>query len=791
MNLQANTCGRRLCALVTASALAVFSLTAARGQSTNAPASAPASNPAPDTTPTPTPTTSSDASNGDIYHMEAFNVSTTIGTYHEQVSDMATKIPTDLLDLSTSLQILNQNAISDRNAVTLQDVFNYLTGVTQSQANINGFTFRGLPVSGSYDQNVEFDGLMGTPLKKGAYSAADVAELEFLKGPNSVLYGQMHPGGLMNIVSKSPDDIQSTDFRATWFTYAGTYNDFGDKNGGSFTVDTTGPIDSGKHWLYRVIVDAEDSPPNRPGDFDKLISVYPMLTYQWTKDASFTVKMETDQDYRRQDDGLFPVFTSPSVATPVGSSAAYGETASYYFAPFNTVYQNTYDVARDRGDALSSAFHAVAGPMTIRVQTRSVWHTDYTQEDTQNNTSVFLPKASYATPNSTIERQYNLIINGHRWNSFDANTYGTFGPAKFENSVIFGLGGGTEQFDNQRYAFGPNVTPAITILNPIIDQPYTNGLPYPANGTKEQDTNNWSTTFGEYASDQIKILDWIHVTFGVRNDQYVQAGIDLLNPKTTPYQSEVVRAVDKQAGVVLDATKELALYSSWSTSTTPNTVTDVNAQGQSGFAPEAGSQIEEGLRYEAADHKFYATLCYFFINRTNVLVSENGVTIPATGQAVYRVDGSQHSEGTELEFEWQPISYWQVQVGADAEKAFVASSIQNPYTVGDLLANAPRAAGNLWTRYNVPVGVLRGLGVGLGAIYQGRYWAGDPTTVTYFTIPGYTRLDSALYYKWHRYNFAINIQNLGDRKYIQSEQSAEYILPGGERRITFSVETKL
>jgi len=724
--------------------------------------------------------------------MDVINVTTDIGSYHEETSSMATKVPTDLKELASSLQILNQNGIADRNAITLQDVFSYFTGVTQNQTNINGFTFRGLPVSGSYDQNIEFDGLMGTPLKKSAQSAADVDNLEFLKGPNTVLYGQMHPGGLMNIVSKSPEAEPSTVIRVTGFTYEGAFNRQFNKNGGTFMVDTTGAVDKGQHLLYRLIVDVEDNPPSRPGDFDKLISIFPSITYRFSSTTSFTVKLEADQDYRRQDDGLIPVFTSLVVATPVGTpSAAYGKNAAYYYAPFNTVYQNTYDFGRDKGEALSTAFHTAIGPWTIRLATRSVWHSDLTQEDTDNNASVFTPKASYATPGTTITRQYNNILNGHRWNSFDLNAFAKFGPDTFQHTVIVGAGGGTEQFDNQRLGFGPNAPPAISIINPIINQPFTGGVRYPANGTAPQNVDNYSTSMGEYVSDQMRILQRLHVTYGIRNDQYVQAGFDTLNIVKTPYQQEVIHAIDEQVGAVFDITDLLSVYASWSQSTTPNTVTDVNAQGQSGFPPEAGMQLEEGLKFETPNRKLFASLCYFYIDRTNVLVAENGITLPVTGQAVFRVDGAQHSEGFEFESEWQPIHNWQVQVGATASKAFIAASLANPYSVGDDLATAPRASGSLWTRYNFPDAPLKGLGVGLGAIYVGKYWGGDPTTVTYFAIPGYTRIDSALYYKWKRYSMALNIQNLMDRRYIQNEQSAEYVVPGEERKITLSITTRL
>src|SRR5690242_2232721 len=115
-------------------------------------------------------TSGPDTSNSDdeIVKMDAFKVSTTIGSYHEETSSMATKIPTDLKELASSLQVLNANAIADRNAVALPDIFAYVVGATQSQSAINGFSFRGFPNTGTFTQNIEFDGLMGATLKKGA-----------------------------------------------------------------------------------------------------------------------------------------------------------------------------------------------------------------------------------------------------------------------------------------------------------------------------------------------------------------------------------------------------------------------------------------------------------------------------------------------------------------------------------------------------------------------------------------------------------------------------------------------
>jgi len=111
-------------------------------------------------------------------------------------------------------------------------------------------------------------------------------------------------------------------------------------------------------------------------------------------------------------------------------------------------------------------------------------------------------------------------------------------------------------------------------------------------------------------------------------------------------------------------------------------------------------------------------------------------------------------------------------------KAFVASSVKNPQTIGLDLVNAPRVSGNLWTRYNVPGGPFKGLGFGTGLIYSGKSWGGDPSSTVYFPVSSWARVDSAIFYKWHRYELALNLQNPLDRKYIQAAQTATILIPG-------------
>ncbi|MDE1922899.1 MAG: TonB-dependent receptor [Gammaproteobacteria bacterium] len=718
-----------------------------------------------------------------------------IGTYHVGKSAMASKIPMDPKDLASSLTILNDAAIRDRKAVTLTDLVNYVTGATQSQNTINGFSFRGFPNTGSYTQNIEFDGLQGATLKKASLSAADVESVEFLKGPNSVLYGQMNPGGLLNIITKSPMETPRYSVRTSVGVYAGAYS-----SGAPLTQDVardaTGPVFGNHKLLYRLVVDGSKQPTSRVGNSAHSLSIYPSMTYRWSDTTHFTVKGEVSQDRRRQDDGLMPIFDGTAISVPIKGkptlTAAYGPTATWYTAPLDTIYNNSSDAAKDYGSALSTFFHTEFDHWVMRFRTRSVSHIDQVNEWTINNANVYSPKSAYAVPTSLIRRQYNDVRNGHRYNYADLNFYRRFGSDRYSHTILFGVGGGGEGFFNTRYAFGPNATlaQAITLINPVLDQ-----YGYPAPGTGATNNQVWQTALGEYVSDQIKIGDLFNISLGIRHDLQKTHGLNTLSPAKTAFSNRL-SPYTKQAGIVWHVIPAVSLYASYSQSIKAQTVIAYDQNGNSSFPPEGGEQYEGGMKFESADKNLNFTLATYQINRTNVIVpSGTNFTVPTgnaiVGQAISRLDGKQTSKGTEAELQWQPRPNWQIQTGYAYDHAYIAESATNPYSVGKDLVNAPRNSGNFWTRYNIPHGTLAGLGFGGGLVYVGTQWAGDPTTALYYRIPAWTRVDSAVYYKFgHGYDLALNVHNLLDKRYISSSQSATTLNAGEQRLITLSFGAK-
>ncbi|MFI5335861.1 MAG: TonB-dependent siderophore receptor, partial [Opitutales bacterium] len=236
---------------------------------------------APDTPPPP-PATPDNANTpttkelGRVVELEEFKVaSTALGSYAESNSMSASKVPLEMKDMAATLQVLNAAFIGDKLAGSLDDLYPYVVGMTRESQAAAGFTLRGYTNSATNTMinNLQTDGMPGGSSRFGSPTTANVERVEVLKGPSSVLYGAMNPGGLINIITKSPSAKSGNSLS----TSAGGYEGSQGKNGMGFTttLDSTGPLDPGKHWLYRFITSYEDTPSWRQFDWSRSYYFFP------------------------------------------------------------------------------------------------------------------------------------------------------------------------------------------------------------------------------------------------------------------------------------------------------------------------------------------------------------------------------------------------------------------------------------------------------------------------------------------------------------------------------------
>ncbi|MCR5876813.1 TonB-dependent receptor [Phenylobacterium sp. J426] len=100
---------------------------------------------------------------------------------------------------------------------------------------------------------------------------------------------------------------------------------------------------------------------------------------------------------------------------------------------------------------------------------------------------------------------------------------------------------------------------------------------------------------------------------------------------------------------------------------------------------------------------------------------------------------------------------------------------------GARLAQLPRHLASLWNR----VDVTPRLGLGLGVIYRGAIFAATDNTVT---LPGFTRVDAALYYQVSdQVSAQLNVENVFDKGYYAAANSNTNITPGSPRAVRLSL----
>ncbi|HLP25474.1 MAG TPA: TonB-dependent receptor [Acidobacteriota bacterium] len=691
----------------------------------------------------------------EVVQLEQFTVVTSLGKYAEEMTSAGTKLPLSVREVPRTVQVLNANFLKDTLAQNLDDVYGYVVGMTRVATGATDFNLRGFTSNGAglNLHNIQIDGLPGLTTRFGSPNTANIERVEVLKGPASILYGLINPGGMLNLVTKVPQARRATTLTGTFSTYAGGTSSFGDQSSHTVTLDTTGAVDSGQRLLYRLIVRGEDRESFRRNNFYKNFYLYPSLTYRFSPATSLTVQAELIREKR--------------LADYVGLVVPFGNLAN--LPAFDTNYNNPTDYERDQGEALSTTFrHDFSNGWTARLTSRMAVNENGRRHLDFNSLTSATP-----VQNSTYRRIYRHFLPGRNnvVYFYDANAYGELTLGTVKHTLLVGASYDYDIQATHRVAQGPNVAPINAYATPAP-------VAYPADGTGAQDTKTDYRNHSVYFSDHLSLGEHWRPSFGLRYE--AQKGVSRNNTTGAVTRGEADSIVPS-LGLLYLVNSQLSLYASYSESFIPNSLTAFDANDRNGFDPETARQVEIGGKAELLDGKLNATLSLYDIHKENVLVS-TGLFTPA-GNPISQLNGAERSKGVEFQVAWLPVPHWQVQGGLSYGDARITAST-TPALVNSRILDSPRVTANFWSRYNVPAGALRGLGVGLGVTYG----SSRPTSLTPIVLPSNTLVDTAVYYQVGRYHFAVNLANTLDRKYIASSSvNRRGLMPGAPRTVTFTV----
>ncbi|MFC4277680.1 TonB-dependent siderophore receptor [Achromobacter aloeverae] len=680
----------------------------------------------------PVPRESGNATELPVVEVSGASISGSFGDergYIAADSISATKTVSSIRDTPASVSVVTRQQIDDQGAQTVSQALRYTAGVVPEARpgrydypNIRGF---GSP--GGADAN--FVGLMdGLRLPKGVYYIAPSIDpymldrVEILRGPASVLYGSVNPGGAINLVSKRPtvDPLHEIEVQ------------YGSYDRKQVAADFGGALNESGTLSYRLTGVAHDAGTQIDHAKDERYSISPAITWAPDADTRFTVLGNYQHD--------------PS-AGAFSYLPARGTVHDSPWGRFSTRFsEDDPDVSRSDREQSSIGYefeHRFNDTWTVRQNLRYM-HARY------NYRSVF--QTGWAGDQPLLDR---MTIGSRE--SLDGIALDNQAQVKFDTGAVkhTALVGLDYRHNRADARLGYGEAPALNVLDPVY------GLPI-ADPPYDNYSKQTLRQLGLYAQDQVRWGKWVGL-FGLRHD-WVDADTvsSVVGSGVTTRSPQKDEATSWRAGLVYLFDNGLAPYLNYSTSFEPVLGTDFHGQP---FKPTKGKQYEAGVKYQPQGLRSSVTASVFQITQANVKTADPDPTHPYASIQT----GEVRSRGLELEGKLAITD----QLSVLASYTLLDTRNTRSTTAQDKWPyGVPRQMASGWVDYTVAEGPLAGVGMGAGVRYVGDSYGNADNTLK---VSSYTLVDAALRYDLQRLDprlkgaqVAVNVSNLFDRKFVAS-----------------------
>ena len=647
-----------------------------------------------------------------------------------------------MLEIAQVVNVVPAQVVRDQRPRTLDEALVNVSGITQG--NTLGSTQDTIMKRGfgaNRDGSVMHNGM---PLVQGRGMNAAAESVEVLKGPSSLLYGLMDPGGVINVVSKKPQLRQRTALSLYGSGYAAN------RHGAGATLDMTGPI--GEHGLaYRLIAD------------------------------------HVDEDYWRNFGRHRETLVAPSMAWYGDSTqAVFWYEYRTYLTPFdrgtalNPVTRRPLDLPARR--RLDEPFNKMTGEshlgqLSVDHQLGDGWaahvNLSYNRETYDANQ---LRVNGVDTTRGTLARS-NDATHG----ALSTDSYGTFyvdGDLELAG-MRHGLQmGGDAEY--RRIYRADLLRQAVTSTFSYLDPVY--GREQPSSTVSASDSDQMDSLHNRswFLLDTIHLNEQWIVTGGLRYQTWRQTA-----GRGRPFKANTQAdgsAWLPRAGVVYRVDPALSLYVNYAQSLRPTSTIAPLTSGtviDSSIAPEEARSWEIGAKLDLPG-RLTGTLAVFDIRKRNVLVSQVN---DATKLTDWRTSGAARSRGLELDVAGELGRNW----SAIAAYAYVdAQTTKDPLYQGNRLWNVARQTASLSVvhDFGTVMGTQGRLRVGGGVQYVGKR-PGD--SANSFWLPAYTVANAFATYDTrvggYPTRFQLNVKNLFDRSYYPSSANTYLISMGDARQV--------
>lgn len=661
---------------------------------------------------------------------------TETGGYVAVASTTSTKTDTPLIETPQSVSVVTLDQMASRSVQTINQAIAYTPGVgtnTYGQdtrydyVNIRGFdqSTYGLFRDNSRWQSGQVSGQIDPYL---------IQEVDVIKGPSSVLYGQNTPGGLINLVTKRPPSETTNEISTT----------FGSYNRKQVQGDFGGPLGNSKQLRYRLTGLFRDSDTQVNFVPDNRWFVAPALTWTPGINTTFTIL----SDYQADDTGWGQFLPSQGTWAPNPN----GRIDTSFFAG-----EPAYDYFHRKQWSVGTLFeHRFNKNITLRNTFRH-------SKIAYHGKDVF--GAGLQADNRTLNRfafgnMLNLDVD-----TTDTQLFTQFKTGGVEHSFLVGV---DYSHSDSLIISGFAGAPSIDAYHPV----YGVGT-IPALFTYFNTAQPIDQT-GLYFQDHIKIAKRFVATLSGREDWNKMTTDDRIGATKT---EQTPNKFSGRVGFTYLSDFGLAPYFSYSTSFLPTAGS--NQKTHLAYVPTEGKQYEAGVKFQPKRSNSFITASWFQITQSNVLTPDPDPLFPFNQVQ----NGEVRSRGVEFEGVASLLQGLNLHASYSLLDQEVTKTT-DPTVLGKRPTLIPEQNFGVATDYMVSRGPLSGLGFGFGVRWVGTT-AGDPQNT--IILPSYGLMDLSARYLWKTTEFNLAITNLADNIYVPVCTSISYCNYGTRRSVIGSV----
>jgi catecholate siderophore receptor len=652
--------------------------------------------------------------------------------YAVPVISSATRTDTALRDTPQAITVLPREVIQDQSMQSMADAIRYLPGIgtAQGEGNRDTAIFRG----NSSTADFYLDGMRDDVQYYRDFYNLD--SIEALKGPNAMLFGRGGSGGIINRVTRQADGRIISAASLT----------LGSWNKRRVTVDVGRPIAPSLAVRLNAMADQSDS--YRDGVEMRRSGINPTLLLRAGTNTTVVLGYEHFRDDRVADRGI-PSYQGRPLNTAPGTFFGHAQASPTWV----------------RVDGISALLEHRAGGITLRNRTRYADYDKFYQ-------NVFPGAVNAAATQVSLSAYSNATQRKNLFNQSELHWNAQTGPVAHQ--LVAGLELGSQETANLRRTGYVGTASSVSV--PLADPVLRQAVSFRQSAT-DADNQSDARTASVFIQDQVSFSpQWLAIV-GVRHERFA---VDFHNRRNDSRLHRTDTPFSPRLGIVARPSATLSLYGSYSIAFMPRAGEQLSSlsPANQAFDPERFRNLELGAKWEPAPD-LSATAALFRLERSNVAIAD-----PADATRSILVDG-QLSRGLELSVAGKLTPSWQLIGGYAWQDARLTRSQSATALAGARLAQVPAHSLSMWHR----IETSPALGLGLGLVTRSAVFASTSNTVT---LPGFARIDAALFYKVNqRLRLQLNVENLLNRRYAASAHSNDNITPGAPRNLRLGLNGQL